>query len=88
MVFKLLEVQDRRVCYELHYFFVRTREEAVSVNELICRSQDEITRSLSAVGFSVEHVYGDWDGSPAGGTSPEMIFVAVKDERSVGAQEN
>jgi hypothetical protein len=50
------------------------------VNELIFRSQDEITRSLSDAGFSVEHVYGDWDSSPASATSPEMIFVATKDD--------
>ncbi len=86
--FTLLDVRDRRIRYELHYFFVRSGEEVVSVNELIFRSQDEITQSLSDAGFAVEQVYGDWDGTPAGGTSPEMIFVATKDERPVAARGN
>jgi SAM-dependent methyltransferase len=77
--FKLLGVQNKRVSYELHYLFARSGEEVVSVNELIFRSQDEIIRALSDAGFTVKDVYGDWDGSQANPTSPEMIFVAVRD---------
>ncbi len=75
---KLLQVKDERVRYELHYFFVKSGEEVVSVNELVFRSQDEITHALSDVGFMVKTVYGDWDGSLATPTSPEMIFVAER----------
>ena len=75
---KLLQVKDERVRYELHYFFVKSGEEVVSVNELVFRSQDEITHALSDVGFMVKTVYGDWDGSLATSTSPEMIFVAER----------
>jgi trans-aconitate methyltransferase len=77
--FKLLSVEDKRVRYEHHYFFMRSGEEIVSVNELIFRSQDEIAEALVDARFSVETVYGNWDGSPATSTSPEMIFVTKRD---------
>lgn len=74
--FKLLEVENKRVSYELHYLFIQSGEKIVSVNELVFRSQDEIIQALSDAGFEVETVYGNWDGSLATPTSPEMIFVA------------
>ena len=74
--FKSLGVENKRVRYELHYFFVRSGEEIVSVNELVFRSQDEITEALSRVGFEMETIYGNWDGSPVDPNSPEMIFIA------------
>ena len=76
--FRLLNVENKRVRYELHYFFVQSGEEVVSINELIFRSQNEITRALSDAGFTVEIVYGDWDSSLATPTSPEMIFLAKR----------
>ncbi len=74
--FKLLSVENKRVRYELHYFFVYSGEEVVSVNELVFRSQEEVIQGLSNAGFEMEVVYGDWDNSVANPTSPEMIFVA------------
>jgi hypothetical protein len=56
--FKLLEVKNSRVRYELHYLFVSSGKEIVSVNELMFRSQDQIAQSLSDAGVSVEFVYG------------------------------
>jgi ubiquinone/menaquinone biosynthesis C-methylase UbiE len=76
--FKLLSVENRRVRYELHYFFDRSSEEIVSVNELAFRSQDEITEALSNIGYEIETIYGNWDGSPITPTSPEMIFIAKR----------
>ncbi len=77
--FKLLNVVDKLVRYELHYFFEQSGEEVVSINELIFRSRDEITQALSDTGFEVVTVYGDWDGSTNTPTSPEMIYVAKRD---------
>jgi ubiquinone/menaquinone biosynthesis C-methylase UbiE len=77
--FKLLEVKDKCVRYELHYLLVQSGEEIVSVNELVFRLQDELSQALSDAGFKMEAVYGDWDGSPAMPKSPEMIFVAARD---------
>ena len=76
--FKLLEIKDTHVRYELHYLFVHSGEEIVSTNELIFRSQEEIIQALSDAGFKVEIVYGDWDGSPTDAESPEMIFLALR----------
>lgn len=76
--FKLLEVKDERVRYELHYFFMKSQEEIVSINELVFRSQEEISKALLDTGFSIQNVYGDWNNSSVTADSPEMIFVAVR----------
>jgi len=36
----------------------------------------EVEHLLARSGFRVAEVYGDFDRSPLGDTSPEMIFVA------------
>ncbi len=76
--FKLLSVENKRVRYELHYFFDRSGEKVVSVNELAFRSQDEITKELSDAGFRIVAVYGDWDSSLVSQESPEIIFIAER----------
>lgn len=73
-----IEREGGRVRYEIHYRFVRSGEEVVSQNELVFRSQMEITKALTDAGFSVQNVDGDWDRSPASPTSPEMIFLTVR----------
>lgn len=77
--YKLLEIKDNHVHYQLYYHFINSDETVVSTDELIFRSRDELTQSLEAAGFKVETVYGDWDSSLATPTSPEMIFVAKRD---------
>jgi SAM-dependent methyltransferase len=76
--FKILRKEHRKVQYELHYRFGRSGEEVVSTDELIFRSRDEVAQSLIEAGFSVAKVFGDWDRSALGTTSPEMIFVAQR----------
>ncbi|MDB5179348.1 MAG: putative methyltransferase [Patescibacteria group bacterium] len=76
-------LQDRqpsgnRLSYALHYLFADTGEEVTSHNELIFRSRAQITTSLQAAGFTVEHVYGNWDATPATDDSKEMIFVTKR----------
>jgi hypothetical protein len=72
-----LKVDDDRVRTAIHYLFARTGEELVSTNELRFRTRAELIRSLSDAGFSVESVFGDWDGRPANPASRELIFVAA-----------
>lgn len=74
--FNLLELDNGRVKYELHYSFVTSNEEVVSVNELVFRTQDEVLKDLSEAGFIVDNIYGDWDASPVHPESPEMVFIA------------
>lgn len=76
--YKLLEIKENQVRYQLYYHFINDNEMVVSTDELIFRSRDELTKSLESEGFKVETVYGDWDSSPATPESPEMIFVASK----------
>ena len=74
---EILEVEDDRVRTEIHYLFAHSGEELVSSNELRFRTRAELGRSLSDAGFSVESVFGDWDGRPADAVSRELIFLAV-----------
>ena len=74
---EILEVEDDRVRTAIHYLFTRSGEELVSTNELMFRTRAQLGRSLSDAGFSVENVFGDWDGRPADPASPELIFVAA-----------
>ena len=76
--YKLLEIKDNRVRYELHFHFINTDKKITSTDELIFRSKDELTESLKDAGFKIEIVYGDWDSSLVTPISPEMIFVAKK----------
>jgi hypothetical protein len=71
------EVDGDLVRYEIHYLFARSGEELVSHTELRFRTRAELSRSLSDAGFSVENVFGDWDGRPADAASRELIFVAA-----------
>jgi SAM-dependent methyltransferase len=74
---EILEVEDDRVRTAIHYHFTRSGEELVSTNELRFRTMAELSRSLSDAGFSVESVFGDWDGRPATPASRESIFIAA-----------
>lgn len=76
---KLLEVDGEKVTSEGHYLFTRTGEELTSANTLIFRTREEIENSLKEAGYSIEKIYGSWDGSIANQESPEFIFVAKKD---------
>lgn len=62
--------------YEIHYLFADTGGELISHNKLRFRTQEEITNSLEAAGFTVERLYGDRDSSKLQSNSKEMIFVA------------
>lgn len=48
----------------------------VSSSTLRFRSRDEVERSLDSAGFDVVDVYGDWDRSPVGPQTSELIVVA------------
>lgn len=76
--YELLGIDDKTVRYRLHFHFIRFGSRTTSTDELIFRSRDTITQSLTDAGFGIEAVYGDWDGRPASPTSPEMIFLAAR----------
>lgn len=74
--YKMLEVKDNLMRYEVHYFFKETLEELVSTNVLKFRTRDQLTKSLKDAGFNVEIIYGDWEGNGANDESAEFIFIA------------
>ena len=74
----LLEVQDDCVLYEIHYRFLDTGIELVSTDELRFRSQAELAQALTVSGFTLERIYGDWDGRAVQPDSDELIFIAKK----------
>jgi ubiquinone/menaquinone biosynthesis C-methylase UbiE len=76
---QLIEVQRGRVSFEIHYLFASSGEELVSTNELRFRTEVELARSLAEVGFSIEHVFGDWDRQPLEVWSRELIFIAKRE---------
>ena len=76
---ELVSVGDGRVSFEGHNVFISTGEVVVVKSELRFRSLEELTRSLTDAGFTVEHVYGDWNKGPLLSTSRVMIFVARRD---------
>ncbi|MSP14582.1 MAG: class I SAM-dependent methyltransferase [Chloroflexi bacterium] len=73
---EIIDIKDKKVTTDVHYLFTKTGEELLSRNTLIFRTREEITKSLKNADFSVENVYGNWDGSLANEESPEFIFVA------------
>jgi SAM-dependent methyltransferase len=73
---EVVNVANDRVLFEAHNVFQATGEVVVSSSELRFRSLAEITGSLSAAGFAVEQVYGNWERGPLAGSSQVMIFVA------------
>ncbi len=67
-----------KIKYEIHYLFTKSKQEIVSVNELIFRTYDDLVHSLAENGFKVENVYGNWNKNILQADSPEMIFVAKR----------
>lgn len=73
---ELLSVGNGRVRFEGHNVFTATGEVVVASSELRFRSLAELIDSLINAGFSVEHVYGNWDRGPLTSSSRVMVFIA------------
>lgn len=65
-----------RISYDTLTRSQRTGETTVSGGVLAFRGEQVLRASLGQAGFAVEHVYGDWDRTPPGPASPELIVVA------------
>lgn len=76
---EVVEIKNNKVTTDVHYLFTKTGEELISTNTLVFRIREVIEQSLKTAGFSVEDVYGNWDGSLANSESPEFIFVARRE---------
>ncbi|WP_190265202.1 class I SAM-dependent methyltransferase [Glutamicibacter nicotianae] len=56
--------------------FEQSQEVVVEKLELAFRSAEQISRDLSAAGFEVRAIWGDWTREPFNGEQPLMIFEA------------
>lgn len=61
-----------------HRRLLQSNEGLVSPFALRFRSEELLRESLVSSGFSVEHVFGDWDRRPPGAGERELIVVARK----------
>jgi SAM-dependent methyltransferase len=71
-----LVVADGYASYTLHYLFIDTGEEILSDNKLRFRTHHQLQKYLEEAGFTVEQVYGSWNGEVFEVQSPEMLFIA------------
>ena len=67
------------VSYANHYRIAETGETLTSSAALRFRTLAELERTLSATGFTIGDVYGNWDRSAVTPASPELIIVATRD---------
>lgn len=74
----IIKIEGDVLLYQVNNNILSSGQTLTSTNELIFRSQKEITQFLIKAGFEVEKVYGNFDKSHLTSLSPEMIFVARK----------
>jgi hypothetical protein len=77
---ELLSVEDGRVRFAGHNIFNATGEILVVPSELRFRGQEELTTSLTAAGFTVKHMFGDWQRGPVASTSRIIVIIAQRPE--------
>jgi SAM-dependent methyltransferase len=73
---ELVELQGDLTHFELHYLL--DGGEVVSKNTLRFRTESDLRDGLKTAGFSVDHVFGDWDHGSVSDTTTELIFVASR----------
>jgi SAM-dependent methyltransferase len=61
-----------------HRRLMRSNEDLISPFALRFRSEELLRQSLTASGFSVEKVFGDWDKRPSAPGERELIVVAKR----------
>lgn len=73
---ELVNVANGRVSFKAYNIFTATGEVVVASSELRFRTLTELTDSLNNAGFTVEHLYGDWDRGPVASSSKVMVIIA------------
>lgn len=71
-------VQGDCVTFTGHLCFVETGETLQDTSTLRFRGADELSRSLEAAGFVVEHVHGGWYRESVGAGCGELVVLARK----------
>ena len=73
---ELVKDEYGRVRFVGHNVFKSTGEDLVVSSELRFRRKAELVNFLINMGFTIEHVYGNWHNEPFTETSRLMVFVA------------
>jgi SAM-dependent methyltransferase len=79
-------VAGELVTYETWFQFAGARDPVVVPDTLRFTGQAQVAAFLAEAGLTQVTWYGDWDGSPYGPASPEIIAVASRPPRPAGAQ--
>ena len=79
-------VAGELVTYETWYQFAGTRDPVVVADTLRFADQPQVAAFLAEAGLTQVTWYGDWDRSPYGPASPEIIAVASGGGRPAGAR--
>ena len=73
---EVYDIRDGIVSYTIHSRFLATGEDILAPTRIRFRSQGEVEESLNEAGFTIQGLYGGWDGRPISDSANEMIFVA------------
>jgi SAM-dependent methyltransferase len=72
---RIASVEGPLVTFETHFRFAAD-DTVIAPHTLRFMTKDELDDFLAETGFTDITWYGDWDGSPASDTSPEIIVIA------------
>ena len=84
--YEIRAVAGELVTYETWYQFAGARDPVVVPDTLRFMDQAQVATFLAEAGLSQVTWYGDWDGSPYGPASPEIIAVSSRAARPAGAR--
>jgi hypothetical protein len=72
---KVTSVNNELISFALHYVF-DDGEELISTADLRFRSEQAVRWAVQAAGFSIDQIYGGWEGEPVGSTDGELLVLA------------
>jgi SAM-dependent methyltransferase len=75
---EVAQVNSNTVRFEGHNVFKATGEDIIASSKLRFRSQAELTLSLTTAGFTIKHLYGNWQQEPFTDSSRLLVFVAQR----------
>jgi hypothetical protein len=75
---EVTDVSEGTVTYQSHTRFDATGDHLRCEDVLAFRSHDELTKTLSANGFTVRNVFRDWNRTPYDSDAKVMVFVATR----------
>jgi ubiquinone/menaquinone biosynthesis C-methylase UbiE len=75
--YQMRHVEGERVTFDTVFTLLQTEEQRISESTLRFAPKDKIVALVEEAGFRIESMFGDWDRSPFGPASPEIIVIAT-----------